>query len=587
MNVAGLRVYSRPPAFRMGLALTLFLSGVAGITGAFADDDDFGFRPGNSFAPGNLLISRSVYDNNNPANVVAGTTLLPPNCVTPNCVTATDSGAYPFVFNNVITDTSFGITSKIVLDQLKPSGKLINSLEVKVPRSGDHRDQPAGDQVVTSFPSKSEIALNLSTDGRVVTFMGYLAPINALDVSNSNTPGVIDSTNPVPGSYYRVVAEVDAIGNFRFTKTNAYSGNNGRAAILNNKNGANHIYTAGNAGNGANPQPDGIIVGAGTQILTAERTPLAAQTPGLPTPVGSFNITQLGLKADKIGKDTNFRGLTIANNVVYLTKGSGSNGINTVYFIDATGFDGNGKPLACPTGVGLPGATATLPAAPIPYDATKLQTLGIVPNNMCILKGFPTTLAKATTTPVSFPFGVWFADAKTLYVADEGDGTNTFDQSAGKYAHAASQTGAGLQKWVFDSTLGAWKLAYVLQAGLNLGVPYTVAGYPTGQNPKTSLPWAPAADGLRNIVGRVNRDGTATIWAITSTVSGGGDQGADPNQLVMITDNLTATSAPAGETFAAIRTARFGEVLRGVSFTPGTDRDRLVDADDHRGDDHH
>ena len=89
---------------------------------------------------------------------------------------------------------------------------------------------------------------------------------------------------------------------------------------------------------------------------------------------------------------------------------------------------------------------------------------------------------------------------------------------------------------MFNSSLGAWKLAYVLQAGLNLGVPYTVDGYPTGQNPKTSLPWAPAADGLRNLTGRVNRDGTATIWAITSTVSGGGDQGADPNQLVMITD---------------------------------------------------
>jgi hypothetical protein len=134
---------------------------------------------------------------------------------------------------------------------------------------------------------------------------------------------------------------------------------------------------------------------------------------------------------------------------------------------------------------------------------------------------------------------------------------------------------------VFDASLGAWKLAYVLQAGLNLGVPYTVAGYPTGQNPKTSLPWAPASDGLRNLMGRVNRDGTATIWAITSTVSGNGDQGADPNQLVMIKDNLAATSLPAGESFTAIRTARFGEVLRGVSFTPGTDRDHLADDDDH------
>jgi hypothetical protein len=574
MSVSGSRFSNRPPAFRTGLAVTLFLSGVVGATGAFADDDDVNFRPGN------LLISRSVYDNN-PANVVAGTTLLPPNCVAPNCVTATDSGAYPFVFNNDAVDASFGITSKIVLDQFEPSGKFINSLEVELPDRSERRGQPARDRVVTSFPSKSEIALNLSTDGRVVTFMGYLAPINALDVSNSNTPGVVDPTNPVPGSYFRVVAEVDAHGHFHFTKTNAYSGNNGRAAILNDKNGAHIVYTVGNAGNGGNPQPDGIIVGAGAQILTAERTPPAAQNPALPTPVGSFNITELGLKVDKIGKDTNFRGLTVANNVVYTTKGSGSNGINTVYFIDTTGFDTNGKPLACPNGAGLPGASATLPTAPIFYDATKLQTQGVVPYNMCILKGFSTTLAKTAT---SFPFGVWFADARTLYVADEGNGTNTFDPASGKYMAAATQTGAGLQKWVFDTGLGAWKLAYVLQAGLNLGVPYTVTNYPTGQNPKTGLPWAPAADGLRNIVGRVNRDGTATIWAITSTVSGNGDQGADPNQLVMITDKLAATSAPAGESFATVRTARFGEVLRGVSFTPGTDRDRFADADDHRSD---
>jgi uncharacterized glyoxalase superfamily metalloenzyme YdcJ len=55
----------------------------------------------------------------------------------------------------------------------------------------------------------------------------------------------------------------------------------------------------------------------------------------------------------------------------------------------------------------------------------------------------------------------------------------------------------------------------------------------------------------------------------------------------MITDNLAATSLPAGESFTAIQTARFGEVLRGVSFTPGTtDHDRLADADDHRDGDH-
>ena len=86
----------------------------------------------------------------------------------------------------------------------------------------------------------------------------------------------------------------------------------------------------------------------------------------------------------------------------------------------------------------------------------------------------------------------------------------------------------------------------------------------------TRLPWSPASDGLRNIIGRNNGDGTATIWAITSTVSGNGDQGADPNKLVVITDTIAAATPPATETFSTLQTAGFGEVLRGVSFTPGT-----------------
>ena len=116
--------------------------------------------------------------------------------------------------------------------------------------------------MVTSFSSKSELALNLSTDHSYLTFMGYVSPIDAIDVSNSNTPGVVDPTNPVGENVFRAVAQVDQKGKFKFTETNAYSGNNGRAAILNNSEGANFLYTAGNAGNGGNPQPDGIIIGS-------------------------------------------------------------------------------------------------------------------------------------------------------------------------------------------------------------------------------------------------------------------------------------------------------------------------------------
>jgi hypothetical protein len=496
-------------------------------------------------------------------SIIAGTTLLPPNCSPDNCptpVTAVVGSAYPYVWNNDSVDGSFGVTSKIFLDQMTTSGVLLNSLEV--PNSSQKGVLPTTDQMVTSFSSKSELALNLSTDGSYLTFMGYLAPIGAIDVSNSNTLGVFDRTNPVGESVYRVVAQVDREGTFRFTSTNAYSGNNGRAAILNNTGGANLVYTAGNAGNGGNPQPTGVIISTGAQILTPEAKALVEQSPGTPTPVGSFNITQLGHTADKIGKDTNFRGLTIFNNVLYTTKGSGGNGINTVYFVDPTGS-------VCTTtvGRGVPAPGAPLPTSPLAYNPnpTVIQTQGLVPYNMCILNGFPDALQSTT----SFPFGIWFANATTLYVADEGNGT-TGKTVENFYDPASAQTTAGLQKWILVS--GKWQLAYTLTSGLGLGVPYTVLGYPTGNNSGTGgtgFPWAPATDGLRNIAGVVNGDGTATIYAITSTISGSGDQGADPNQLVVITDNLSSTTLPSKESFTTLKTACYGEVLRGVSFTPG------------------
>ena len=194
----------------------------------------------------------------------------------------------------------------------------------------------------TSFSSKSEGALNLSTDGKYVTFIDYVAAPDTVDVSNANTPGVIDPTNPVPGAYYRAVAQLSANGKFTFTETNAYSGNNGRAAVEAKVDGKYYIYTAGNAGNGANPQPTGVVLGAGAQIITpSEPARVGRRRPGQPTPVGSFSVTQLGDKADKVGKDDNFRGLTLYNNVLYYTKGSGGNGVDTVYFLDTTG---NGVP---------------------------------------------------------------------------------------------------------------------------------------------------------------------------------------------------------------------------------------------------
>ncbi|HEV2619006.1 MAG TPA: hypothetical protein VGU23_03605 [Acidobacteriaceae bacterium] len=523
------------------------------------------------FTSGNLVVSRSVYSAT-PSSVVVGQT-LPPGCVPSSknkvtCGTAALDGTFPYVFNNDTPDPSFGITSPIYLDQLTTTGSLINSLEV--PNSST----TSGDQLVTSFSSKSEESLHLSTDGTYLTFMDYVAPLNTIDVSNANTLAVIDPTNPVPGAYYRAVATVNSLGQFSFTETNAYSGNNGRSALYVNTGGNNFFYTVGNAGNGGNPEPQQVVEGAGVQIIAPANASEASQTPGLPTPVASFSVTQLGDAADKVGKDDNFRGMTLFNNVLYVTKGSGGNGVNTVYFVDTTG-------TACPSssatlGVGLPVPGAPLPTASV--AATYNPSTGLA-NNMCILAGFP-TVSNKVSNPVAYPFGLWFANATTLYVADEGDGVNTYSATSNTYTDAAGPTNTGgLQKWIFNSTTQTWQLAYTLTTGLNLGIPYTVAGYPTGLNNDTDgtgLPWAPATDGLRNLIGSVQGNRFqgyhAVLWATSSTVSGNGDQGADPNKLYLITDNLANTSpaVAAQETFTDLRDANNGEVLRGVTFTPGT-----------------
>jgi hypothetical protein len=245
-------------------------------------------------------------------------------------------------------------------------------------------------------------------------------------------------------------------------------------------------------------------------------------------------IGRLEFGTDKPGKDTNFRGLTIFNNTLYITKGSGSNGVNTVY---------------------QAGTAGTLPTG----SAASLATVPLT-----ILPGFPST---AASTGTAFPFGIWFANATTLYVCDEGDGTLVTPAVNGNVADAQSLATAGLQKWRLID--GAWVRQYILQDGLNIGVPYRVEGYPSSLNPATG--------GCRNITGRDNFDGTVTVFAITSTISANGDTGADPNKLVKVTDRVSDTTLPAGDDclghFTTIRSARAREVLRGVAFAPGDDRE--------------
>ena len=559
----------RPRALPVLAIVGVFTLGAGMFVSKLSANDDDHARPF-QFVPHTLVLSRSVYAGS-PGTITIGQT-LPPGCVpgtvtlpliaggtttvsvpahsSSGCNASVADGTYPTVFNNDEADGSFGITSPIFLDNITTDGWLLGTLPIP------------SNQIVTSFSSKSELALNLSMDGESITFGGYrggpgfLTGPNQLDVSNSNTPGVVDPTNPVVSQYYRSVGEVDADGHLMITEGNAYSGNNGRAAIK-----ANSLYyMTGNDNNGGltTSQLKGTQIGVNLVTSTGVELVVPGQAPPAPpniNMIGDFTVTSLGYtKADKPGKDNNFRGLTIFNNTLYVTKGSGGNGINTVYQV------GNAGTLPS-------GSTAALEATPI-----------------TVLPGFPTTEASGTAlngttnNPVAFPFGLWFANATTLYVCDEGDGTLEPPAANGNVASPAAQATAGVQKWIFVN--GTWHMAYVLQNGLNIGVPYSVPNYPAALNPAT--------DGCRNITGQHNFDGTVTIYAVTSTVSASGDQGADPNKLVKVTDLLYATTLPLPNQkgwfgpqlghFETIRSARFGEVLRGIAFAP---KDR--DDDDHGG----
>ncbi len=469
------------------------------------------------FTRGNLIVSRTVYSGT-PSTVTIGQALSGGG-------TAIADGSFPNVFKNEVPDASFGVSSPVFLDQRTPAGDLVSTLTI----------DPS--LVTSSFASKSELALNLSTDSLFVSFMGYKAPMNALDVSNSNTAAVFDATNPVTSTVSRAVVLVNVFtGSVAVTPVNAYSGNNGRAAVMAN----GMFYMVGNAGNGSGDGNSLSALSDNTGVQSISASGAGGNTAVIGAVQGTFgsatgyqrgfSLSQLPDPArpgqnyapDKTGKDDNFRGLTIFNNTMYVSKGSGSNGVNSVYQVVPGGALANG---------------GTLPAN---------SAITIVPGFNTLSEKVAEAPATLTATP--HPFGIWFADASTMFVADEGDGVRV--GVAGKVT-----TFAGLGEYKLAG--GTWTRVATFQAGL-ADQPLYTAG----------MPWNVKTDGLRNISGKVNSDGTYTIYGTTSTVSDEKthDLGADPNELVAIT--VGPGSTPTNTSFSVLQTAKAGERYGGVQVAP-------------------
>ena len=465
--------------------------------------------------PNSLVISSSTYDRSQGAvvslkvgSVLAGSAKATSAAIADN--------NYVHVWDNSKVDGSFGVTSAIQLTVIEPhSGHVFSTLTVP----------PA--QVVTSFPSKSELGLHVTSDagGAHLVFVGYAgAGVGALDVSNADAVPGQDHTNPVTfafgtaHAFARTIVSMDDHGNFAYTPTINYGGNNGRSGLL----GSNGLYyTVGNANNGdaATFGPNGtnpdVTETTGLEVVN----PIDARSANVAIPANNSAEVNPKIqyqfpnsKPDKAGKDNNYRGLTEFGGALYFTKGSGSNGIDTVYTVNTL-----------PTVTQAPAATIS------------------------VVNGFPQDSARATGGDFT-PFGLFFANATTLYVADEGTG-NAADQS----------THAGLEKWSLVN--GVWQLDYVLTSGL-IGTLDSNLDGSDGPYPDVTTV------GLRNLTGVVDGD-NVTLWATTSTTSASGDNGADPNKVVVITDRLSATTVTSDvsqESFQAVAGPTYGTVYRGVVY---------------------
>jgi hypothetical protein len=173
---------------------------------------------------------------------------------------------------------------------------------------------------------------------------------------------------------------------------------------------------------------------------------------------------------------------------------------------------------------------------------------GAAAATISVVPGFPTDSARATGGDFT-PFAVFFANASTMYVTDEGTGSSTDVTEH-----------AGLEKWSLMN--GTWQLDYVLTNGLIGVVDSNLNGYDGPYPAVTTI-------GLRNLAGVVNEDGTVTLWATTSTSSASGDNGADPNKVVRITDRVSATTMTgnvSSESFTTIAGPTYGTAYRGVAY---------------------
>ena len=363
------------------------------------------------------------------------------------------------------------------------------------------------------YGSASEGFLQLSGNGKYLTLVGYGVNANAFNSAPLTTYGAkaLGQTTSLTGGAYttvpRVIGLINGAGYVNTTTalTGVFNTNNPRSA-----------YTA-----------DGTTVYVSGQGASKTDT-----TQGL------FYTTLGSHTATAIDTSTDTRFVTEYNGALYVSRDYNPPGGGKQNYTDVSKLSG--------------------PGGALPTSSTGLVTTLVAPSTASV-KGGNTGSIDLTTALQNgvnnsrvgkfvylSPEEFFFADSKTLYIADSGQPKNG-------NANAAALGEGGLQKWSLVN--GSWVLDYDLVAGLNL-VNNALAN--------SSTPTAPGVTGLFGLTGKVV-GGKVELFATSY-----GLNELSQSYLYEITDTLSYTTITqaSSETFTKLYTAAAGESIRGVSFAP-------------------
>jgi len=399
--------------------------------------------------------------------------------------------------------------SPLTLFQYHPSGtssvSLLNTLPLPQTASGGNF------AVSAEYGSSSEGSIHVSGNGQYLTVMGY--GVSASDF-NSN-PGAYGG---VAGN--KALAQSSSIQSANYTAVPRVVG---VIDMNGNVNSTTAVYGVFDQNN-----PRSVYSADGTHFYISGQGNSPDATGGVfLTALGSNSATPItGLDTNSKTSSQDTRDVQIFDNTLYVSvdskQGSGSNRdfIGTLGTPPATGIFNNQNGPARLPGFGNSGGTGKV-------TLTAGQTNGINQAGKEI-----------NLSPENF----FFADANTLYVADSGAPKN--DSVTNDGAIGSTLGDGGLQKW--SLVAGNWVLDYTLSDGLNL-----VAN--NGSFGTTGLL------GLTGVV--IN--GQVYLYATNFTI---GD--LDPTFLFGITDVLSATTKPGGETFTQLAAAPTDSNFKGVALLP-------------------